>query len=561
MRPFLFFCFLLILLAIFSCSKHSNSNTQNNSKTTGSLEKKSDSLYNLAKNYSRDSLKQEVALSLFRQALKHYEQLNNQEKIAKVYRGIGIAYDYLEDFPNEITYAKKAYTIFTAIGNVRYAALALDDIGIAYAILGEIDSSLACFKKGLGLAKRAGDSLEVIEFYQNMGISYGYAGDYKKAIECHLEGLKYCERIGYVKGEFDMYINLAEDFNDNNEPDNALRYMKKADKLVDQIDDPFAKATFYDAYAGIYYDKEDFKTAAKYYTSCLNVSREVNFKRGMACAYSNLALIAMEKKDYNKAEELSNLSIRLEEEINNTSGIIMSLCELAQWQYQQNFIDKAIIHLIRAEALCTEKGFYDLLAEVHYHFYQAYLKSGNSKMALQHCEDYYEIKDSIANVEVKERIADLEIKYETEKKQKEIELLNEANETKKQKIIARNRLIISLVLSFMIIFGVLLFFRQQTVQKLYRMESDLQKYILRIKDLENNQDLNEPEISSEAFIEKHDLTEREAEVLQLINQGKSNASIALQLFVSTNTIKYHIKNIYIKLDVKNRVEALNKIKN
>jgi DNA-binding CsgD family transcriptional regulator len=558
---FLLFCFLVTIIGIFSCKKHDKQAMQKDSRITVGSEKKADSLYILGRSYSRDSLNQELALSLYQQSLQYYQQTNNREKIAKVYRGIGIAYDYLEDFSKEIAYAKKSYEIFSAIENKRYAGLALDDMGIAYAIIGEIDSSLTCYKKGLELSKAAGDSIEVIEFYQNMGISYGYAGDYKKAIESHLEGLKYCEKIGYVKGIFDMYINLAEDFNDNNEPDNAMRYMEKADELVDEIDDPYAKATFFDAYAGIYYDKEDFKTAAKYYNKCLDVSREINFKRGMACAYSNLSLIAMEEKKYGKAEELSQLSIKLEEEINNTGGIILSLCEIAQWQYQQNFFDKAIIHLNRAEALCIGKGFYDYLSEVHYHFYQAYMKRGNSKMALQHCEKYHEIKDSVASVEVKERIADLEIKYETEKKQKEIELLDEANETKRQKIKARNRLIVSLVLMVMVILGVLLIFRQRTAQKLYRMESDLQKYMLRIKDLENVRELGEPEISSKAFKEKHDLTEREAEVLHLINQGMSNAGIASQLFVSTNTIKYHIKNIYLKLDVKNRVEALNKLKN
>lgn len=559
-RVFVQFCFVLMFTGMISCKKFDSALDQKGRKKTSVFEKKADSLYILGKSYSRDSLKQEVALSLYWESLKYCKQINNIEKTAKVYRGISIAYDYLEDFPNEIVYAKKAYRLFSDIDNKRYVALSLNDMGIAYAIMGEIDSSLACYKKGIEISKAEKDTLEVIEFYQNMGISYGYAGDYKKAIESHLEGLNYSEKIGYIKGIFDMYINLAQDFNDNEEPDNALFYMEKANKLIDKIDDPYTIATFYDAYANIYYDKSDFKTAKLFYNKCLDISREVNFKRGMACAYSNLALVAMEEKEYHKVEKLSLLSIQLEEEINNIGGIILSLCEMAQWQYSQKLFDKAIRHLERAENLCIEKGFYDYLSDVHYHYYQVYSINGNSKRALQHCEKYHEIKDSISNVEVKERIADLEIKYQTEKKQKEIELLNEANETKKQKIIARNRLIISLALLVIVIISIMLIIRQRLAQKLYGMESELHKYILRIKDLEDNKELNEPDISSKAFIEKHDLTERESEVLHLINQGISNADIASQLFVSTNTIKYHIKNIYLKLDVKNRVEALNKIK-
>jgi DNA-binding NarL/FixJ family response regulator len=60
--------------------------------------------------------------------------------------------------------------------------------------------------------------------------------------------------------------------------------------------------------------------------------------------------------------------------------------------------------------------------------------------------------------------------------------------------------------------------------------------------------------------EEFDLTEREKEVLQLIAEGYKNTEIADKLFVSENTVKSHIKNIYIKLDVKNRVEALKRVK-
>jgi len=51
------------------------------------------------------------------------------------------------------------------------------------------------------------------------------------------------------------------------------------------------------------------------------------------------------------------------------------------------------------------------------------------------------------------------------------------------------------------------------------------------------------------------LTRREKEVLQYIVEGKSSKGISTQLFVSPETVKSHLKNIYRKLEVKNRVEA------
>ncbi len=52
-----------------------------------------------------------------------------------------------------------------------------------------------------------------------------------------------------------------------------------------------------------------------------------------------------------------------------------------------------------------------------------------------------------------------------------------------------------------------------------------------------------------------ELTEREREILKYIADGKSNKEISDNLFVSVETVKSHVKNLYKKLNVKNRVEA------
>lgn len=54
------------------------------------------------------------------------------------------------------------------------------------------------------------------------------------------------------------------------------------------------------------------------------------------------------------------------------------------------------------------------------------------------------------------------------------------------------------------------------------------------------------------------LSERETEVLTLLASGKSYNSIAEALFISVNTIRFHIKNIYEKLQVCTREEAIEK---
>ena len=64
----------------------------------------------------------------------------------------------------------------------------------------------------------------------------------------------------------------------------------------------------------------------------------------------------------------------------------------------------------------------------------------------------------------------------------------------------------------------------------------------------------------EKRIDELGISQREMEVLQLISQGLSNQEIAEKLFVSQSTIKTHVSNLFVKLDVKRRTQAVTRAK-
>ncbi|PSM02627.1 helix-turn-helix transcriptional regulator [Clostridium botulinum] len=57
------------------------------------------------------------------------------------------------------------------------------------------------------------------------------------------------------------------------------------------------------------------------------------------------------------------------------------------------------------------------------------------------------------------------------------------------------------------------------------------------------------------------LTEREKEVMEILFEGASNKQIGKRLNISLATVKTHMINIYSKLQVSNRVQAVEKYKN
>ena len=67
-------------------------------------------------------------------------------------------------------------------------------------------------------------------------------------------------------------------------------------------------------------------------------------------------------------------------------------------------------------------------------------------------------------------------------------------------------------------------------------------------------------ILNTSLISQLELTKRELEILSLMAQGHSNEEIAAKIFVSISTVKTHNQNLFAKLDVKRRTQAIEKAK-
>ncbi len=428
------------------------------------------------------------------------------------------------DYLRAIQYHKEAYETALNANDDYLEALSLNMMGVVYRRKSAVKTALEYYTRALKTAEKS--SLKKDYMLKSIAISYEgigglhrMLGQYEKAIIYYKKSLEKEVELESLLGLSIDYHNIGKSFRLLGQYDSALYYHKRALEYNIQLDSDFGKSI----------------------------------------CYNNLGVVAMKQKEIDKAIEYFIPALELAESAGDSTYIVNSNLNLGWYYLESRQSDSARFYFSQAMKIAKRLGYKAALVRGYDYLSHLEQNNDNASNALRYYKNARIYSDSIVNEKNQQYLADLTILYDIEKKRSEIESLNRENEIKKQKLTARNHLIVSLILLVIVIISIAYFFRQRGIQQLNQMESELQKYLLKVRDLDKLEK-NEPEITSDAFAKKYDLTDREAEVLSFISDGMSNADIAEKIFVSTNTIKYHIKNIYIKLDVKNRVEALNKIK-
>ena len=95
-------------------------------------------------------------------------------------------------------------------------------------------------------------------------------------------------------------------------------------------------------------------------------------------------------------------------------------------------------------------------------------------------------------------------------------------------------------------------FAQQILTALKDEETEM------LLDATNCQNVDIYSVANQSLIDP--LTKRELEILLSLTKNSSNPEIAEKLFISPQTVKRHLTNIYRKLDVENRQQAITKTK-
>ena len=481
------------------------------------------------------------------------------EQKGDTYDAIANYYDEAENYENAVKYFSLALEEYRKINNANQLAHTLNALGKNHSFAGDDVKSMECFREVLMLENKLTESSAMGDALHNIGIVFEYDSQPDSAFFYYRKALAERELLGDTSKIASSVRAMGQILRGMDRRDEALAYCLRALAMKDGIKDQAILANIYNEVGYLYELDGKLDTALIYYEKLTNLCREIGLKRGESVGLANSAVIYERRKQYDKALKYHFEALAIDQGINYKYGIMKDYYLIATTYKQLGDYEVALLYLKKSDSLCYARASNDYM-QIQELYFQIYKEIGDFENALASQEQYMWVKDSIANAEVKGKIAQLHTEFETAKKEQEIQLLNAENELKDQQLRLGTFLLVSLLLLGIlgsITFSLLI---RQKKLRIKNMHTELRNFLLEVEDLklamadkkawEHNK-INE-------LLGKYEITDREADVLHMISHGYNNSEIADKLFISINTVKYHVKNLYLKLDAKNRVEIINR---
>lgn len=409
--------------------------------------------------------------------------------------------------------------------------------------------------------EKLGDSSSMSHMRMNRAAMNEMGGNYKKAVSIYLEVIDFFKRKNDSLQLANSYSNLGVAYEEMELADKSIDYHKKALALRYAIHDTINVAYSYNNIGVVFMEVvKNIDSALFYYKKAYTIFKEKKALYESSTVSNNIGHIYLDNKEFDKVEKYFAYSYNIYDSLNMEQGRAEILRSYGQLYFAQGKDDKAIQSLNSSLVLNNKSGNQKEVLEINRILSKIFIANGDFQKAILKLQIVNKLKDSILNIEKQKAIADMETKYQVKEKNKTIEVLRLEEELylKQIRIYTISFILVSVILGFIIV--VLVYRARQNNLLHQKLRLELQNYLLRINEMQTEIEINTDtgKIRNEK-LEEFDLSEREIEVLGLISHGFKNAEIAEKLFVSHNTIKTHVKNIYIKLDVKNRVEALNRV--
>ncbi len=313
-----------------------------------------------------------------------------------------------------------ALQTYSANGNSHGAGVACLYLSYIYIDLGMKDSAFAAVFAAMKWNQHTHDSFALAQNYVQLGNLYLDYGDPKLAFQNYSLAAAISERHKYTENMISAWDGLGHYCIKLHDYQTGLSYFLKVDSASKKSGDNYTIAQNLTNIALCHELLKHFRIAKDNYNLALQACLKLNMLGNVALGYYNIGSIHLElyKVDSNKAD-----------------------------------LDSAIIHLDSAISYARLSNDIVRLARSYHLLAEAHANKRNFIEAYAFQQLYSQLSDSIINTEKVKQIAEMQTRYETEKKEQQIVLLDAQNKTKSAQrniLILSSLLLLSLVIAIFI---------------------------------------------------------------------------------------------------------------
>ena len=315
------------------------------------------------------------------------------------------------------------------------------EISFAYLKLGVLDSALYYANITMKIADADGDPEWIANAQKRLGSCYEASSNYEQAMVHFIE----CEKIARAHKLRELIIDIIHAkgtiYRKMKEYDKALELFNSVSKEFPDSLSSFDQFRIANNIASVYYNQEQYEKALKYFMQAKGYAEDTGDSIHIALINQNLGNILYVQKKFNDAEKYIMDAIQYYEEANDKAPLGILIQTLGNILSSKNSFPRAERAYRRSLELAKQMNNIRLQIANYYNLslnFKRWREKEPSRYDLFEKENsclqiVVNLKDSLAKIESSVKILEVEKKYETEKKNNQIALLEKETEVQQNR--------------------------------------------------------------------------------------------------------------------------------
>lgn len=380
------------------------------------------------------------AIYYINKALLFSKEANYTKGIAFSYYTLGGFMHNFGDYPDAIENLFKALE-YAVTPWIKAESMRL--ISLSHIYLDESDKALEYLEECIEIFDSIGDKYGLARSYIDYGLLYENKANFLEALSYYQRALEISEELNDLSFKAFIFNNMGVINHNLSMNLIALDYYKQAYEISNRIGLDFLEATILSNMSEVYIDEGDFNTALAKIEMGINITEGTGNKKDLTYLLLNKGQTYLHLGQYKQALKNFNLAHKISNEIGTVNADVGLRIQVGfgKTYYKLKDYPKAIEYLTDALRIGIETNTLHIIRDASNILAEVYATYPDHKKAYEYMKLSKEMTDSLNVSKVIKQFTQMEMQFEFDKKQHELQLLQQKAEFENKRKMEKQKLL------------------------------------------------------------------------------------------------------------------------